>query len=120
MRSPIQLAFPVALLGFAAPGCGRVDAYSACNRDMLCGSDAPLCQSYQVGSNPAVLFCTRRCNTPAATSTECPSGGACVRLNGGSPVCMKRCAAVSECDFANAVCQASSDSLGATVCTARP
>jgi hypothetical protein len=35
-------------------------------------------------------------------------------------VCMKRCTAASDCDFANAECRVLPESLGATVCAARP
>lgn len=113
------LALLVALATLSA-GCSRAEPYLACSRENPCGSDAPLCLANTSPRGVSALFCTRRCTTPAATSSECPGSAACVRLNGGDPVCMKRCAADSECDFNNAACLALSESLGARVCTVRP
>ncbi|MBI5516189.1 MAG: hypothetical protein HY909_20560 [Deltaproteobacteria bacterium] len=102
------------------PGCGRQEAYQACSYQLPCGSDAPLCLANTTATGRTVLFCSRRCTTPAATSSDCPNNGACVTLNGMDRVCMKRCTAASDCDFANAECRVLPESLGATVCAARP
>lgn len=112
------LALLAALAALAA-GCNRAEPYDACSRDNPCGSDAPLCLANTSPAGVSSLFCTRRCTTPAATSSECPGSAACVRLNGGDPVCMKRCAADTECDFSNAACLVLPESLGARVCTVR-
>ena len=113
------LGLLVALAALPA-GCTRAQPYDQCGRDNPCGSDAPLCLANTSPRGVSALFCTMRCTTPAATSTACPGAGACVRLNNGDPVCMKRCNADSECDFTNAACLVLPESLGAKVCTVRP
>lgn len=128
MCTPSRLGHSVvtvtaALLGLAAlglMGCDRGAPYGACSRDLPCGADAPLCLSSTTATRRTVQFCSKRCNTPATSSTECPGNGACVRLNGGDPVCMGRCASDAECDFDGALCATLPDSMGQRVCTARP
>lgn len=109
-----------AILSALSTGCTRSEPYLACSRESPCGGDAPLCLSDTSPRGVSALFCTRRCTTPAVNSAECPSGGACVRLNGGDPVCVKRCASDAECDFNNAACLVRTESMGARVCAVRP
>jgi hypothetical protein len=124
---------------FALPaGCSRAEPYLACSRESPCGSDAPLCLADTFNGprgSVSSLFCTLRCGAEAATTSSCPLSGACVRLNGGDAVCLKRCTADSDCDFNNAMCRvipptpartvngvttpASAGSSGARVCTVR-
>lgn len=101
-------------------GCTRAEPYLACSRSSPCGSDAPLCLSDTSPRGLSALFCTKRCTTPAVNSAECPAGGACIRLNGGDPVCVKKCTADADCDFNNAACLVRGESLGARVCAVRP
>jgi len=116
---------PLSLWGLVASivalaACGRQDAYMACSYQMPCGSSSPLCLADTTATHRTVLFCSRRCTTPAATSSECPNSGACVRLNGADPVCMARCSTTADCDFPNALCGTLPESLGARVCAAQP
>lgn len=116
---PNALGLLLALAALPA-GCTRAEPYLACNRQNPCGNEAPLCLSDTSPRGQSALFCTRRCTTPAVRSTECPAGGACIRLNNADPVCVKVCATDADCDFNNAACLVRAESLGARVCAVRP
>ncbi len=106
-------------MGLAA--CANDPPYQPCDRENPCGgSDTRLCLSSTSATGNTVRFCTTRCTTPAASSTECPNAAACIRLNGGDAVCVPRCTAVAQCPFPGAQCTALPESLGATVCNVRP
>ncbi len=108
------------IIAAALVSCGRQDAYFTCNSQLTCSSTAPLCLSDTTATHHTSLFCTQRCTTPAATSSACPGNAACVRLNGGDPVCMALCTSTAECDFSNALCTTLPESLGARVCATQP
>lgn len=115
----MRLLAPLALaLGLAA--CANDLPYQACSREMGCSGDTRLCLSNTAPSGRSIRFCTKRCNTPAATSSECPGTAACVRLNGGDPVCVPRCTATTDCGLANSVCTTLPESMGARVCSVAP
>lgn len=105
------------LLG--ASGCDRQPPYHDCNRDLPCGSEASLCLATTTATRRTALFCTSRCATPAATSSECPGSAACATLNGAT-VCLQRCTLDADCSFTGAVCSTIDTSMGARVCVARP
>lgn len=120
MRSASSWLLPALLSATLAAGCGDVAAYSSCSPSMSCSGDTRLCLSSAAPSGHSVRFCTKRCSTPAATSSECPGSAACIPLNGGDPVCVPRCAAAAECPFAGAVCSTLPESRGARVCAVQP
>lgn len=102
-------------------GCASDPPYQNCSRTVLCSGDTPLCLSTTAPSGRVAVFCTARCTRPtAAASAECPASSACVRVNGGDPVCLLRCAADADCPFSNGACLVTGDSMGQRVCTVRP
>lgn len=105
----------------ALAGCAADPPYQDCSSRAPCGGDTTLCLQATAASGREARFCTSRCTTPtAAASAECPANSACVRYNGGDPVCVKRCTADAECPFTNAACATTPDSMGTRVCTVRP
>lgn len=115
-----RLVFGLGALGVMVTGCNRGEPYEGCGPGLPCGSDAPLCLSSTTATRRTVNFCSKRCTTPAANSTECPGSAACVRLNGGDPICMQRCTTTAECGFTGAACGGLAESMGQPVCTAAP
>ena len=118
MASARSLTFTVAM--FALAGCANDPPYQACSPDAPCAAETRLCLSNTASTGRTVRFCSKRCNTPAPTSSECPGSAACIRLNGGDPVCIPRCTTTAECPFANALCTTLGESLGARVCSVAP
>lgn len=116
----MRLAFASSLVLLATlAGCAEDAPYLTCSRDAPCSGETRLCLSSTSATGNTVRFCSTRCATPAATSTECPGNGACIRLNGGDPVCVPRCTAVTDCPFDGAACAVLGESLGARVCSVR-
>ncbi len=101
-------------------GCTAAQPYAACSRDEPCSGDAPLCLANTSATRRTMLICTLRCDTPSPSSGQCPENGACVRLNGGDPVCMQKCTLDGDCRHGEALCAVLSESMGQRVCTVRP
>ncbi len=102
-------------------GCADDTPYRNCSSREPCGGSTSLCLSTTAPSGRSALFCTARCATPSATAAaDCPANSACVRVNGGDPVCLQLCTADAQCPFTNAACLVTADSMGARVCTVRP
>lgn len=103
-------------------GCADDTPYGTCSSREPCGGSTSLCLQDTSPSGSVARFCTARCTTPAAAASteECPANSACGQVNGGDPVCLKICTAVTDCPFANAACLVTSYSMGARVCTVRP
>jgi hypothetical protein len=114
--SRLSLAAVLSLLA----ACAKDAPYLACSRDTPCGGETRLCLSNTSSTGHTVRFCSQRCNTPAATSTECPGTAACIRLNNGDPVCVPKCTAATDCPFPGSACAVLSESLGTRVCTVAP
>lgn len=115
---PSRLVFAALVASLAA--CANDPPYLSCSRDTPCGGETRLCLSSTSATGHTVRFCSLRCTTVAATSTECPGSAACIRLNNGDPVCIPKCSAATDCPFTGAACAALPESLGARVCGVAP
>lgn len=113
-----RLALTVAIASLAA--CANDPSYAACSRDEPCAGETRLCLSNTSATGRTVRFCSARCTTPSATSSECPGSAACIRLNGGDPVCIPKCTTATDCPFSGAACLVLTESFGARVCTVAP
>ncbi len=111
--------FLPALALLALLGCADDTPYRNCSSREPCGGSTSLCLSTTAPSGRSALFCTARC-TVATANVDCPANSACVRVNGGDPVCLQVCTADAQCPFTNAACLVTADSMGARVCTVRP
>lgn len=100
-------------------GCSSPAPYSGCEGETLCSGDVPLCLAVGSGTRSA-RFCTVRCATPAARSTECPNNGVCMKINGAGPYCLQQCDNANTCGFSHAGCITTPESMGQRVCTLAP
>lgn len=104
-------------------GCADDTPYRTCSSREPCGGSTSLClqDTSPPPTSRVARFCTARCTTVTGTaSAECPPNSACLRVNGGDPVCLQICTADAQCPFTNAACIVPPYSMGARVCAVRP